>query len=207
MSWFGGGGSGEYAKDARREEKERQAAIREGTKRVNSIFDDQFTPGFFNDQRDKYVDYANPQLENQYGDAQKELTFALARGGNLDSSARAQQAADLKQLYRLNKQKISDDANSFANTMRGNVEDTRSALITTLNATADAQGAANQAINRAAVLSEPAAYNPLTDLFAQFTNTLGTQAALEKANYYSNGQVPVRYNTGLFSPSKSVQVS
>lgn len=206
MGWFssGGGGDDEWMRD---QEQQRQQAIRRGTRRVDKIFDNQFTPDFFASQRQNYIDYANPQLEDQYGDAQKELTFALARGGNLDSSTRGDQVSELQKLYDLNKQKVADDARSYATQARSSVEDTRQGLITTLNATADAGGAASQAIARASALSTPPTYNPLTDLFAQFTSGLGTQAALEKANYYSGGQVPVRYNTGLFSPSKSVSVT
>lgn len=204
-SMFGGGGN--EADRARREEQERQKEIRKGTRRINNIFDDQFDRPFMRDARKDYVRYANPQLEDQYGDAQKELTFALARGGNLDSSTRGEQVSELQKLYDLNKQKVADDARAYQTTMRQNVEDARSGLITTLQATGDAQGAANQAISRASVLSQPPSYNPLTDIFAQFTSGLGTQAALEKANYYSGGQVPVRYSTGLFSPSKSVAVT
>ena len=203
---FGGGGGDKEAERARKEEQARQQEIRQGTRRVNNIFDNQFDKPFFREQRRNFIDYANPQLENQYGDAQKELTFSLARGGNLDSSTRGEQVSELQKLYDLNKQKVADDARAYATTARQNVEDARSGLITTLQATGDAQGAANQAISRAGVLSQPPSYNPLTDLFAQFTSGLGTQAALEKANAYSGGQVPVRYNTGLFSPSKSVSV-
>ena len=42
--------------------------------------------------------------------------------------------------------------------------------------------------------------------FADFTAGLGTQAALERANYYSGGQTPVRYSTGLFAPKNAVAV-
>jgi hypothetical protein len=204
---MGGKSGSNEAEKARKEEERRQQEIREGTRKVNSVFDSQFTDDYFNTQRQNYIDYANPQLEDQYGKAQEELTYALARAGNLDSSMRGQKVGELQQLYDLNKQKVADDAHAYSNQAKGNVEDARSNLITTLNATGDAKGAANSAISRAAVLSQPAAYSPLTELFTNFTAALGTQAALEKANYYSGGQVPVRYNTGLFAPSKSVQVS
>lgn len=196
------GGGGEAAQ-ARQDEQERQARIREGTTRVNSIFDSQFNDDYFNKRQQSFLEYANPQLEDQYGDAQKELTFALARGGNLNSSARAEKAGELQQKYDLNKQQVADQALSYGTEARNAVEDARSNLIATLNATGDAQGAANSAISRASVLSKPQAYSPLTQLFADFTAGLGTQAALEKANYYSGGQTGARYNTGLFAPSSN----
>jgi len=165
-----------------------------------------FNPDFFSGRKQSFLDYANPQLDDQYGDAQRELTFALDRAGLLDSSARATKAAELQKKYDLNKQQIADQALSYETQAKSAVEDARSNLIATLNATGDAQGAANSAITRASVLSQPAAYSPLSQLFADFTSTLGTQAALEKANYYSGGQTGARYTTGLFAPSSNAVV-
>lgn len=174
-----------------------------GTK-VNGGFNDQF----FADRRKAFLDYATPQLEDQYGDAQRQLTFALARNGTLDSSIRADKAAELQKKYDLNKQMIADQAVASETDARNAVEDARANLIATLNASGDAQGAAQSALARAAALSKPAAYSPLTQLFADFTSTLGTQAALERANYYSGGQTGARYSTGLFAPNRgAVKVS
>jgi hypothetical protein len=171
-------------------------------------FNGAFTDDFFKQRRQSFLDYATPQLEDQYGGAQKELTFALARSGLLDSSVRGDKTAELQKKYDLNKQQIGDQALSFETEARNSVEDARSNLIATLNATGDAEGAASSAIARASALSKPQAYSPLSQLFADFTSGLGTQAALEKANYYSGGQTGARYQTGLFAPkSNAVKVS
>ena len=65
----------------------------------------------------------------------------------------------------------------------------------------------NSAYARAAALSKPEAFSPLANAFADFTGALGTQAAMERANYYSGNQVPVRYKTGLFTPGKGSVVT
>jgi hypothetical protein len=70
-----------------------------------------------------------------------------------------------------------------------------------LNATGDAQGAATSAVARSAALSQPAAYSPLSNLFADFTGALGTQAAAERAYAYGGGPRPT-VSTGLFAPRK-----
>jgi hypothetical protein len=200
---------GNEAKLARKDEKQRQARIREGTTRVNGIFDGQFNDGFFNNQRKAYLDYAAPQVNDQYGNAQKELTFALTRAGLLDSSVRGQKVGELQKQYDLQNQKVADDALSYATKARTGVEDARSNLITTLNATGDAEGAASSALARSASLSQPAAYSPLTQLFSAFTSGLGQQAAQDRANYYSNGgSTAGGSSAGLFSRgSGSVRVS
>lgn len=199
-------GGGKEAAAARAEEQQRQARIREGTQRINGIFDNQFTDDYYGNTRQSYLDYANPQLEDQYAKAQKELTFALTRAGLTDSSVRGQKVAELQKEYDLNKQKVADEALSYGTKMRTNVEDARGNLVSMLNATGDAEAAANQAVNRAQVLSEPAAFSPLSQLFTNFTQGLGTQAALERANYYSGGAIKPTYNTGLFSPRQSMEV-
>lgn len=200
-------GGGSEAKQARKDEQARQDKVRGGTTRVNSIFDGQFTPDYFNQQQQNYINYATPQLEDQRDKASKELTFALARAGLTDSSVRADKEGELQKQYDLNKQQIADEALSYKGKAQSSVEDARANLISTLNATGDAEGAANSAISRSATLSQPAAYSPLADLFANFTAGLGTQAALEKANAYGDAPKP-RYSTGLFGPSAgSVKVS
>ncbi|MGF7008102.1 hypothetical protein [Aminobacter sp. BE322] len=203
----GGKGGGGEAKAARKDEKARQERIRQGTKRIGSIFDDNFGGDYFAGRKQAYLDYASPQLEDQYGRAQKELTFALTRAGLLDSSVRGEKTGELQQKYDLNKQQIADEALSYEAQSRTAVEDARSNLVATLNATGDAEGAASSALARSAALSKPAAFSPLSQLFADFTAGLGTQAALEKANYYSGGQTGVRYNTGLFAPKNAVKVT
>lgn len=203
---MGGSSGGGEAKQARADELARQKRIREGTERVNSIFERQFSPEYFDKQRDAYVDYAAPQLKDQRADANKELIFAMDRGGQLDGSARATLAGELQKKYDLQRQKIRDDALGFRTTAMNNVEDARSGLIATLNATGDAQGAASSALSRASALSQPAAYSPLANLFADFTSTLGTQAAAERA--YSYGGPSPTYTTGWFGPkSGSVAVT
>ena len=204
---MGGNSGSKEARIARADEQARQERIREGTQRVGTIFDGQFNNDFFDKRRQAYVDYATPQVEDQYGDAQKQLTFALARGGNLNSSVRGEKAAELQKKFDLTKQEVTDKGLSYANEAKSNVEGARSDLVGMLNATGDAEGAANTAISRASTLSQPVAFSPLTQLFSDFTAGLGQQAALERAAAYSGGQVQPRYNTGLFgAPRNAVQV-
>lgn len=196
---------GNEAKQAREDEQKRQAEIRSGTAQINNTFS-QFDDTFFDKQRQTAIDYATPQLEDQYGKANKELTFSLARSGNLDSSTRGQKVGDLQQLYDLNKQKVADDALAGSTQARTATEDARSGLIATLNATGDAQGAASSALARSSALSQPAAYSPLGQLFTDFTSVLGTQAAQERAAAASGGAYKSAYNTGLFGNAGKVTV-
>jgi len=249
-------GGNDEAKQARKDEEARQARIRAGTARVNSIFDGGnvatgaldagatfdpnatyynpdgtvysggsggfgkaakagqlfsgvtpetgFNDDFFNGLKQSYLDYADPQLEDQYNDANKQLTFSLARSGNLDSSARAEKEADLGKLYDTQKRAVADKALGYETSSRNAVEDARANLLSTLNATGDQQGAVNSALARASALSQPPAYDPLGQLFVDFTNGLGVQAAQERS-YAAGGPTP-RYDTGLFGNTGRVSV-
>ncbi|MBZ9706062.1 hypothetical protein LB543_04925 [Mesorhizobium sp. ESP7-2] len=164
-----------------------------------------FDDNFYNGRKQAYLDYADPQLESQYGDANKQLTFSLARGGLLDSSVRGDKLGDLQKLYDTQKQAVADKALSYETGARNSVEDARSNLISTLNATGDAEGAAKSALARSSALTQPDAYSPLGQLFTDFTNGLGIQAAQERS-YAAGGAKPL-YNTGLFSNAGRVAVN
>lgn len=198
---------GNEAEQARADEQARQESIRLGTENVNGIFDSQFTDDYFGDIRQGYINYADPQVQEQKAKADKELLFAMDRAGQTEGSARASLAGDLQKQYELQSQKVRDDALSYEGQARTGVEDARSGLINTLNATGDAEGAASSAIARSEALSQPAAYSPVASLFSDFTGALNTQAAAERAYYYGGG-TPPPVQTGLFAPkSSSVSVT
>ena len=197
---MGGGGKGGDggAAQARQDEMERQARIREGTASVNQLFDSQFTPDFFEKRKQAYLDYASPKLQTQYQDALKKLTYALDRSGTANSSMRGERLSELKRLYDQNQRAVADTALNQVNDAKSNIEQSRASLINQLTATSDVQNAIAQATNQSKILSEQQGYSPLSQLFSQFTDTLGTQASLERNAYYT-GTKPV-YDTGLFTP-------
>lgn len=204
---MGGKSGGNEATLARQEEQERQARIREGTAKINSTFDGQFNDGFFARQQQNYIDYALPQVDDQRAKASKELLFSMDRAGQTEGSARADLSGELQKRYELQNQKVRDDALAFGTQSRTQVEGARGDLISMLNATGDAEGAAKSAIARSAALSKPAAFSPVGNLFADFTGALNTQAAAERAHYYGGAPRPT-FSTGLFAPrSGAVSVS
>lgn len=202
---MGGKSGGNEARMAREDEQARQERIRQGTGEINNIFG-QFDDDFFGGRRDAFMSYATPQLNDQYADAQRQLTFALARGGNLDSSARGQQTADLQKHFDLANQQIADEALSLEGQTRNSVEDARSNLIATLNATGDVQGAVNSSLARASALSQPQAFSPLSNLFSNFYTGMALQRELERDHVYGGGPEP-RYSTGLFAPNPNSVVT
>lgn len=196
------GGAGKEAKAARADELARQDRIRAGTDRINGIFDTQTGGDFLSRRRDAYMNYATPQLDDQYGKATRDLTFSLARNGNLDSSARGQQAGELQKRYDLNRQNIADQAVASATDAATSAEDARSSLISTLNSTGDAQQATNSALGRATALSRPAAFNPLSNMFADLTSAYNTQQQVANFKKYSGVATNFAPTTGAVVVSR-----
>jgi hypothetical protein len=192
------------AEMARQQEAARQAEIRQGRESISSTFG-QFDDGFFGRNRQAFMDYAQPQLDEQFGDASKELTFDLARSGLMNSSVRGDKTSKLQRLYDQNTQQITNEALSREQQQRNAVEGARADLVSMLQTTGDAQGATNQALSRASILSAPQPFSPVGQMFQDFTAGLGTQAAMERAASVSGGRFQPRYNTGLFgAPSSAV---
>lgn len=185
----GGGGSG----DAEKKEAQRQARIRSGLEQINSIFGG-FDDSFYQGRADEFTDFAKPQLDDQFADAQEDLTFALARNNRLDSSVAAEQRADLNDKFNLERINLEDQANKVGTDSRNAVEGSRADLVALNSSVADPNQIALQANNRMAGLTASEAFNPLGPLFTNVGDTLGSQAELERRGN-------ARFNTGLFTPS------
>lgn len=168
-----------------------------------------FDDAFYDRQRQAYLDYAMPQLEDQRAKAARELTYSLARSGQLGGSVRASQEGELTKAFDLQSQNIADQALNYENEARTNVENARSDLLSMLSATGDAKGAVTSALARSQALSQPATYSPLTDLFSEFTGALGTASAAERARAYGWGAPSSGAPSGVISygtPSGAVTV-
>lgn len=172
---------------ARADEEARAAAVRQGSSAIDSQFS-RFDDDFYNQRGQTYMDYYQPQLDEQYEDALARLTFSLARAGTTNSSIAGDALADLqtqrdRELTSLNSSRDSDVAN-----MRARVQDERSNLLAQLNATGDAEAAANAATTRATQLySETPALVPLDGLFAGVGNTIGAyQTGLNQGSRLSS---------------------
>jgi hypothetical protein len=201
------GGAGKAAKQAQADEAARQARVRQGTEQVNQTFS-QFDDPFFDKQRTSYLNFALPQLDDQYGQAQKKLTFALARDGNLNSSAQAAQNGLLQKTYDTQRLSIADQGQNLSNQALSQIEDARGNLIGSLNATGDATQAAQSAAARAGALAAPQGYSAIGDAFGSILNGIGVQASPERAAALSGGVVKPTYNTGLFgSTAGAVRVT
>lgn len=94
-----GGGSNRAANEANRAEQERQAAIRNTQGRVNQVFNDPSRAADIGDFVDATRTYYTDDLNKQKATNDRELTFALARGGLVGGSTQRDQQKTFAEDY------------------------------------------------------------------------------------------------------------
>lgn len=163
------------SQEARAKEEARQERIRTGTGEINDIFSG-FDDEYYNQYRDAHLDYYQPQIDKQYGDAQDQLTYALSRAGTLKSTMASDKFADLGANYQDQRASIASQALGATSALRGKTNSERSGLISLLNSTGDANMAANEALARSQKLyEEQPSVSPLGPVFAGFASSVGNR--------------------------------
>jgi hypothetical protein len=178
---FGGGGDDflkdEYARQ-RAEEEARQGRITAGKAAIDSAmagYDDDF----YASQAQNYMDYATPQIEDQYTDAMRSLTRALARNGTSQSSMAAERRADLQTKLNNAQVDAARQGEAFANDTRTALAGVKNNLIAQNQSLADPTLIASMAANQSNAASQLPSYNPVAQIFADATSGLATQSQLE----------------------------
>jgi hypothetical protein len=153
------------AEEARRREEERKQKIQLGQTHINNTFD-QFNDDYFDARRQAYLDYATPQLDDQYGKAKDNITYNLARAGNTRSQSAIDTLADLSQKFDFQNANMLTEGDRQRQSLRDRVENERQTLFDQLNASADPDAAANQALTRSRFISDSTPdFSPLGALF------------------------------------------
>jgi len=192
-------------RERRAEEDARQARIRQGTDDINTRFSDMFTPEFYDKRQKEYVDYYRPQLDEQFADAQKNLTYWLADRGQLDSSVRNDKLSELQKMFDTGTRQIGDAALNRTSQLKSDVAGAQAGLIDDVRSNADPGYAGTAATSRVSALATPDTYSPMSNLFGTFASALAQQAAYERADNAMGrgvGGPPIgAFNTRLFAPN------
>lgn len=174
----GGGGSAKRAAAQQRADEEaRQARIAQGRQSIDDTFNSTYNDDFFNNIGKTYTDYYNPQVDQQYEDTKKKLTFNLGRQGILGSTEAGDQFKKLEDKYGQERQTIANNALQAGQTARGNVEQQRNQLYSINNSTADPAAAAASAQNALKNITTQPSLTSLGNLFAEFLNNASAPAA------------------------------
>lgn len=160
------------AEIARQEAAAREGKIREGRSNIDQAFS-VFDPAYYDQYQQQYLDYHNPQVDEQYGDARQKLIYDLARRRMRDSTPGMTRFQDLVDAYNDRRRGIASDSLGAVNKVRQGVEQNRSDLYELNAAAADPSLASISALGRAGSLQTPPTYSPLGDLFSGFLSGAG----------------------------------
>lgn len=178
------------AERQRAEEEARQGRVREGADAINTAFagyDDDFYKGI----TQNYLDYARPQVEDQFKDAARQLRINLARNAMLDSSVNVDRKAKLQEDFDKAMREQSLKGKEYANITQKNLEAAKTDLLSQNQNIADPVLIAQSAANRANAAAELPPYSPLGELFAGAAEGFATQLELEqrKKNRYTRPEL------------------
>lgn len=140
-------------------------------------------------QESAYMDYATPQLEDQFGDAKEQSAFALARQGQSSGSLAGDQYADLSRDFDIQKQGVAETARGYGNQARSDIASQKQSLLNMLNASADPGATATAARSQLDALRAQPAFSPLGPLFQNATAGLAAGVAGRQSK-----QAADRYN-------------
>ena len=169
-------------------ESQRQGNIAQGEGQLDAQFS-QFNPQFYQNYTQKVLGAETPQLMSQYATTGKNLTYALARGGNVNSSAAEQENQSLQNQLGVNEATVANRAVDQTNELRSNVNNQKAELTNQLVQGGQPSSVASQAAASVSQDRAPSAIQPLGNLFGDWANTY---LANKTAQAFSgNGQQPL----------------
>jgi hypothetical protein len=188
----------QQAEQAKQTEAARQARLASGTQAVNDIFaGGNFNDAFYNKFNKAQLDYQEPQLQTQFDQSKKALTYQLANAGMLRSKAAADAAGLLEQQDLTGDAAIRASADQQTSGLRSNILNEKQGAINQLYSTEDPTIAANTATSmvQQGQIQTPN-LNPLGAMFTPFLIGGANAFAQGYQNYNYNQAMQPRSPTG-----------
>lgn len=187
--------------DLKRQEAQRQANIKGGRTKIETAFS-RFNDDYFGNYTDQYLDYYNPQIDEQYTTATGKAAASFRDRGMGQSTVAAGGLANLFKDRSRARTQVANDAASAANQLRGNVENTKTNLYNLNQSAADPESANIRAQAEATALVAPPTYSPLGQVFAASLNSIGNAGSA----YQNRAPAPYRspYSTAAGGGSSQV---
>lgn len=165
----------------------KQGYITDETNNINNEFDSTFTPDFYNQYSKSLMDYWQPDIAQQYGDAQKTLNYQFADQQPGGGSAPAYALGRLKQADDTAELTANDNATAQAKQLQGSVEAQRSGLLGELNSSTNPQGVGATVAPAIGSIPTAPVYSPIGDIFSNLTGQFATSLQAQKAGYPGYG--------------------
>lgn len=140
-----GGSSSSATRQAEAQERERQAAIAASTGRINEVFNDPARQGQYDQLVKDTQTYYQRDLDQQKGDTDRQLKFAMARGGQTGGSVSIDQNKRVGEDYLRGVIEANRRAQGAGADLRQADEQARSNLLAMAQSGLDATTASSQA--------------------------------------------------------------
>ena len=181
-------------------ERERQARVTGNIATVNSSFD-AFDDGFFKERGNEVSNFFNPQVDEQFADANKSVQFALANRGLLDSSTQADKSGELVERRDDKKRNIAEQALAREASTRSEVETQRGNLLGQAEAGAGLESINSQLKGVQTNVQAPGTFDPLGQIFGDLAFSLaGGALSAKEAGKFNK---PVGPSAGGVSSAKT----
>jgi hypothetical protein len=162
-----GSSSSSNANAIQQQQLQQQANTDKAIAGVNSAFAG-FDPAFYQKVQDSYTNWALPQLQTQYQNANNSLGYKLAGQGLLDSSAATQGQNALSAAMTQNQNQIANNAVGQSQALQQTVGQEKSNLIGQAQTATDPSSFAQSAAAMAAGTQAPSTFAPLGSMFTSF---------------------------------------
>lgn len=141
-----------------------------------------FNQDFYNQRQQQYLDYATPQVEQQFGQTMANLTNSLGNQGLQNSSVSSQMQGSLQQELGKQLAGQSNVAIGQSQQLQQQVAQEQANLTQQLQSSQNPAQVGVQALQQSAQLQAPAVLSPLSNLFGNWSSLYGTQ---QMQNAYS----------------------
>jgi len=131
-----------------------------------------FDDSFYEQRADAYLDYANPQVEEQHRDAAEELAYGLAQGGVGQSSIAANRQAELSDAYEQAREQVARDAQGQADQAREAVSEERQRMSDMVASGQDPSRIRGELPGVADALRQDPDFDPVGHFFSDVTTGL-----------------------------------
>lgn len=124
-----------------------------------------FQPSFYDEREKAYLDYAMPQLGEQYRSNRDAILYGLANRGVLGGSVQNKAASDLNRATGRAKQTLADTAIGQSQELKKSVEQARQDAIAKLYTSGRPSETVQSVISTAGGFRAPSTFAPVIDLF------------------------------------------
>lgn len=147
-----------------------------------------FQEPFYQQRAQDYVNYALPQLAQQYRQNREQMLFGLSNRGLSDSSVAEKASSDLEREAGRGRQTIAETGIEQSNQLRRDIEQARQQAISQLYQSSNPAEGLRSAVNSAQSFQRPSTFAPVVNMFGNLAQQYYTSQLLN--NYRQPFRAP-----------------